>query len=88
MKKIEAIIRKTNFDDVKEALHKAGIEFFTFWDVRGKGNAHEGRIYRGAIGASTTLFLGLKYLNGLRVEKRIEEEGLDIYEHGESAYNS
>lgn len=24
---------------------------------------------------------------GLRVSKRIEEEGLDIYEHGESAYN-
>jgi len=29
----------------------------------------------------------LKYLNGLRVEKIIEEEGLDVYEHGESAYN-
>ena len=39
------------------------------------------------IAASTVLFLALKYLNGLRVEKRIEEEGLDIYEHGESAYN-
>ena len=25
---------------------------------------------------------------GIRVEKRIEEEGLDIYEHGETAYNS
>lgn len=24
---------------------------------------------------------------GLRVDKRMEEEGLDIYEHGESAYN-
>lgn len=24
---------------------------------------------------------------GIRVEKRVEEEGLDIYEHGESAYN-
>ncbi len=40
-----------------------------------------------AIGAATVLFLALKYFNGLRVEKRIEEEGLDIYEHGESAYN-
>ena len=40
-----------------------------------------------AIGASIILFLALKYFNGLRVEKRIEEEGLDIYEHGESAYN-
>jgi len=36
---------------------------------------------------ATVLFFILKKLNGLRVEKRIEEEGLDIYEHGESAYN-
>jgi Amt family ammonium transporter len=40
-----------------------------------------------ALSTATVLFLLLKYLNGLRVEKRIEEEGLDIYEHGESAYN-
>lgn len=40
-----------------------------------------------AITASIVLFFCLKYFNGLRVEKRIEEEGLDIYEHGESAYN-
>jgi len=33
------------------------------------------------------LFGILKATNGLRVPKRIEEEGLDIYEHGESAYN-
>ncbi len=39
------------------------------------------------LAAATVLFLTLKKLNGLRVEKRIEEEGLDVYEHGESAYN-
>ena len=33
------------------------------------------------------LFYGIKKTIGLRVDKRIEEEGLDIYEHGESAYN-
>ena len=33
------------------------------------------------------LFKVLKSTVGLRVPKRIEEEGLDIYEHGESAYN-
>ncbi len=33
------------------------------------------------------IFLVIKYTHGLRVEKRIEEEGLDIYEHGEAAYN-
>ncbi|MBN1789153.1 MAG: ammonium transporter [Bacteroidales bacterium] len=40
-----------------------------------------------ALAAATVLFLALKYLNGLRVTERIEEEGLDVYEHGESAYN-
>lgn len=33
------------------------------------------------------LFKILKLTVGLRVDKRIEEEGLDIYEHGETAYN-
>lgn len=33
------------------------------------------------------LFTAIKYIHGLRVDKRIEEEGLDIYEHGESCYN-
>jgi ammonium transporter, Amt family len=33
------------------------------------------------------LFSILKATNGLRVSKRIEEEGLDIYEHGENSYN-
>ena len=33
------------------------------------------------------LFKGLDLTIGLRVPKRIEEEGLDIYEHGETAYN-
>lgn len=34
------------------------------------------------------LFGILKASNGLRVEKKVEEEGLDIYEHGESAYDT
>ncbi len=33
------------------------------------------------------LFFTIKKTVGLRVTKRIEEEGLDIYEHGETAYN-
>ena len=32
------------------------------------------------------IFKGLDKIHGLRVSKRVEEEGLDIYEHGESAY--
>ncbi len=34
-----------------------------------------------------SLFKLLKATIGLRVHKRVEEEGLDIYEHGETAYN-
>jgi len=41
-----------------------------------------------AIFTSFLLFRLLKLLNGLRVGKRIEEEGLDVYEHGETAYNN
>lgn len=47
MKKVEAIIRKTKFDEVKAALNEAGIEFFSFWEVRGVGKATEARVYRG-----------------------------------------
>ena len=40
-----------------------------------------------AMGLGFVVFITLKKTVGLRVSKRIEEEGLDIYEHGESAYN-
>ncbi|MCQ2217320.1 MAG: ammonium transporter [Paludibacteraceae bacterium] len=33
------------------------------------------------------IFMAIKKIHGLRVDKRIEEEGLDVYEHGEAAYN-
>ncbi len=33
------------------------------------------------------MFTIIKKIHGLRVDSRIEEEGLDVYEHGESAYN-
>ncbi|MCQ2217321.1 MAG: P-II family nitrogen regulator [Paludibacteraceae bacterium] len=49
MKKIEAIIRKTKFEDVKEALTSADIEWFSYYDVRGVGKATQGRIYRGVV---------------------------------------
>ena len=47
MKKIEAIVRKTKFEEVKETLHESGIEFFSFWEARGVGMARESRVYRG-----------------------------------------
>ena len=47
MKKIEAIIRKSKFDDVKQALHQIEVNFFSYWDVTGVGNEKEGHVYRG-----------------------------------------
>ena len=49
MKKIEAIIRRSKFDDVKQALLEADIEWFSYYDVRGIGKTREGRIYRGIV---------------------------------------
>ena len=47
MKKIEAIIRKTKFDEVKEALLNSDIDWFEYHDVHGIGQSRQERIYRG-----------------------------------------
>lgn len=47
MKKIEAIIRKSKYRSVKDALHEVGVNFFSYWDVTGLGNEKEGHVYRG-----------------------------------------
>lgn len=41
-----------------------------------------------AAGMGFVVFKGLDIAHGLRVPARVEEEGLDIYEHGETAYNN
>ena len=47
MKRIEAIIRKTKFEDVKEALLNSDINWFEYHDVHGIGQSRQERIYRG-----------------------------------------
>jgi nitrogen regulatory protein P-II 1 len=47
MKKIEAIIRKSKFRTVKDALHEVGVNFLSYWDVTGIGNEEKGHVYRG-----------------------------------------
>ncbi|RMB56319.1 P-II family nitrogen regulator [Dokdonia sinensis] len=47
MKKVEAIIRKSKFSAVKNALHDVGVNFFSYWDVTGLGNEKKGSVYRG-----------------------------------------
>lgn len=47
MKKIEAIIRKTKFEEVKEALLSSDIDWFEYHPVHGIGQSRQERIYRG-----------------------------------------
>jgi len=47
MKKVDAIIRKSKFEEVRDALHKVEVNFFSYWDVTGVGNEKEGHVYRG-----------------------------------------
>ena len=47
MKRIEAIIRKTKFEEVKEALLNSDIDWFEYHDVHGIGQSRQERLYRG-----------------------------------------
>ena len=55
MKKVEAIIRKSKFDDVKKALHQIEVNFFSYWDVTGVGNEKQGHVYRGTSYSTTDI---------------------------------
>lgn len=55
MKKIEAIIRKSKFDEVKKALHEIEVNFFSYWDVTGVGNEKQGHVYRGITYSTTDI---------------------------------
>ena len=47
MKKIEAIIRRSKFAEVSEALHEADIQWFSYWDITGTDAEREDLIVRG-----------------------------------------
>ena len=49
MKKIEAVIRKSRFEDVKKALYDTGIEWFSYLDITGLGKSTESQVIRGQI---------------------------------------
>ena len=49
MKKIEAIIRRTHFEEVKEALFAADINWFSYSEVKAIGQDRQDRIYRGVM---------------------------------------
>lgn len=49
MKKIEAVIRNSKFEEVKQSLYDAGIEWFSYWDITGLGKSTEDQIVRGQV---------------------------------------
>ena len=73
MKKIEAIIRRTKFDDVKDALLAADIEWFSYYEVRGVGKMREARIYRGvAYDTSSIERMLVSVVRDKNVEKTVQ----------------
>ena len=49
MIKIEAIIRKSKFEEVKKALYEVGIDWFSYWDITGLGKSTEDLVVRGQV---------------------------------------
>ncbi|MDO9155179.1 MAG: P-II family nitrogen regulator [Paludibacter sp.] len=49
MKKIEAIVRKSKFEDVKQSLYDADIDWFSYWDITGLGKSTEDQVVRGQV---------------------------------------
>ena len=74
MKKIEAIIRKSKFNEVRAALHEADIDFLSWWDAKGQGSARQGLIFRGIaydVNAIDRIYISFVVRN-INVEKSID----------------
>jgi nitrogen regulatory protein P-II 1 len=56
MKKIEAIIRTSKFEDVRAKLADLGIDFFSYWDALGVGNEQMRKLH-GYRGTADTQFI-------------------------------
>jgi nitrogen regulatory protein P-II 1 len=74
MKKIEAIIRKSKFDEVRKALHNAEIDFLSWWEVKGQGTATQGLIFKGIaydVNAIDRIFISF-VVREINVQKSID----------------
>ena len=70
MKKVEAIIRTSKFEEVVTALGDVGVTFLSFYDVKGHGMEKEYQTYRG-----TTYDTG--YIPRTKLEIVISDEFLE-----------
>ncbi len=72
MKKIEAVIRTSKFDEVIAELSKHGIAFLTFSEVKGMGTEHAAQQqYRGT-------FYDVGFVLRTRLEIIVPDEKLDM----------
>jgi nitrogen regulatory protein P-II 1 len=72
MKKIEAIIRTSKFEEVKARLKELGIDFFSYWEASGIGNEDLRRLhgYRGTV---DTQFIRRIFLSIVLKDKNVEK---------------
>lgn len=71
MKKIEAIIRKSKFETVKDALAQINVNFFTTQDVKGYGlQKGEKMVYRGSS-------YGTEYIERIQMDIYATDEKCD-----------
>lgn len=73
MKKIEAIIRTSKFEDVKLALKENGIDFISYWEASGIGNEHTRghHSYRGTV--YDTQYIPRMFLSIVLKESNVEK---------------
>lgn len=56
MKKVEAVIRSSKFEQVKQALHEIEVNFFIYYPVHGVGNTDsETSVWRGVTYAAESI---------------------------------
>jgi len=74
MKKIEAIIRRSKFEEVKDALHGIDIDFFTYSETFGVGNERkEKNVFRGSTDTSNISRLTLSIVvRDINLQKTID----------------
>jgi len=74
MKKIDAIIRRSKFEDVKEALHEIDIDFFTYSETFGFGNERKQKnVFRGSSDTSNISRLTLSIVvRDINLQKTID----------------
>ena len=99
---VSFIDKKLHIDDPVGAISVHGVggilgTILTGVFINPELNGTETNVWTQTIGAlavcawafimGLVIFYGLKKTVGLRCDQRIEEEGLDVYEHGETCYN-